>query len=142
MRRTLTLTTAAALLTLALAGCALPSTPATSSDGSGDQAAPTTPAADTPTSPAQKLSDTDGGTRTVDDYQAALDHFSAKCTQDQAHVAGIVYATQDDLQKNGVNDETEYTVMQHLDQSIPASMGKTDCTSIAAAYLVLRESKK
>lgn len=122
---------------LALAGCALPSTPTTDS-GSGDQAAPTTAAA---TSPAQQLADIDGGTRTVDDYQAALDHLSAKCTQDPAKVAGIVYATQADLQKNGVNDETEYTVMQHLDQSIPASAGKMDCTSIAASYAVLRESK-
>ncbi|MEZ0064880.1 hypothetical protein ABIA32_000868 [Streptacidiphilus sp. MAP12-20] len=132
MRRTLTLAPA---VLLALAGCALPSTPTSS-----DQAPP---AADTTTaapSAAQKLADLDGDSQPVTDYQAALQHLAAKCTQDLDKVAGIVFATQADLQKNNVKDETEYSVIQHLDQSIPASAGKMDCVGQAAAYATLRES--
>jgi hypothetical protein len=157
MKRALTLVTAVALLTAALAACQ----PTTGTNTSNDQAssnpsvditthsvvissAGATPTA-APTTPdlisAQHLADLDGDTRPTTDYQAALRHLAAKCTQSLDKVAGIVYATQDDLQQRGVNDETEYSLIQHLDQSIPAGTGRTDCISIAAAYATLRESK-
>ena len=44
-----------------------------------------------------------------------------------------------DLVKNGVTDETRLSVLRHLDQSIPAGLGKTDCAGMLSAYLVLRE---
>jgi hypothetical protein len=157
MKRTLSLATATALLTAALAACQSTTT-STSNDQAGSNAstgittthsvvissAGTTPTA-APTTvdliSAQHLADLDGNIQPTADYQAALQHLTAKCTQTLDKVAGIVYATQDDLQQHGVNDETEYSVIQHLDRSIPAERGKTDCISIAATYATLRESQ-
>jgi hypothetical protein len=90
-------------------------------------------------SPAQVLADLDGDTRPVADYQAALDALGPKCSQDAAHIAGLGDAGYKDLVKNGVTDETRLTVLQHLADSIPASLGRTDCVSILSGYLVLRE---
>jgi hypothetical protein len=98
-------------------------------------AAPATTAA----SPAQELADLDGGKSPAADYQAALDALAPKCTQDVAHIAGLGDAGYQDLVKNGITDETRLTVLQHLSDSIPASLGKTDCTGMLSAYLVLRE---
>jgi hypothetical protein len=53
-------------------------------------------------------------------------------------VAGIVYATWDDLQKNGL-DDSMVTTERALTRSIPDSLAPTACDQIAAAYLVLRE---
>jgi hypothetical protein len=105
------------------------------------------PAADTPAapagsaapSPAQMLANLDGGVRPVADYQAALDALGPKCTQDAAHIAGLGDAGYKDLVKNGVTDETRLTVLRHLSDSIPASLGRTDCAGILSGYLVLRE---
>jgi hypothetical protein len=90
-------------------------------------------------SAAQRLADLDGDTQPVSAYQAALDALAPKCTQDEANIAGLGDAGYNDLVKNGVTDETRLTVLQHLDASMPSSLGKTDCTSILSAYLVLRE---
>lgn len=98
------------------------------------------PAAHTSTpGPAQKLADLDGNSQPVSVYQRALDSLAPKCTQDREHIAGIANATLQDLQKNGVTDESELSVLQHLGQSIPAGSSRTDCVSIAAAYATLRE---
>lgn len=99
-------------------------------------AAPVTSA---PVGPAQMVADLDGDKSPVADYQAAIDALRPKCTQDAMAIAGLGDAGYQDLVKNGVTDETRLTVLQHLSNSIPASMGKTDCTSILSAYLVLRE---
>lgn len=96
-------------------------------------------AASTAADPAQMLADLDGDTSPVTDYQAALNALAPKCTQDEVHIAGLGDAGYKDLVLNGVTDETRLTVLQHLDQSIPASVGKTDCTGMLSAYLVLRE---
>lgn len=96
------------------------------------------PASSTP-SPAQRLADLDGDKSPVADYQTALDALAPKCTQDQATIAGLGDAGYNDLVKNGVTDETRLSVLQHLNDSIPASLGKTDCTGMLSAYLVLRE---
>lgn len=90
-------------------------------------------------SPAQMLADLDGDKQPVGAYQAALDALGPKCTQDEAHIAGLGDAGYQDLVKNGVTDETRLTVLQHLSDSLPAGMGKTDCASVLSAYLVLRE---
>lgn len=97
------------------------------------------PATSAAASPAQMLADLDGDKQPVGDYQAALDALGPKCTQDEAGIAGLGDAGYQDLEKNGVTDETRLTVLQHMSDSIPASMGRTDCASILSAYLVLRE---
>jgi hypothetical protein len=104
--------------------------------GSTQAAAPPASAA---ASPAQMLADLDGDTQPVADYQAALDALGPKCTQDEAHVAALGNAGYEDLIKNGVNDETRLSVLKHLSDSIPASLGRTDCVGILSGYLVLRE---
>lgn len=97
------------------------------------------PATSAAASRAQMLADLDGDKQPVGAYQAALDALGPKCTQDEVHIAGLGDAGYQDLVKNGVTDETRLTVLQHMDDSIPASLGKTDCAGILSAYLVLRE---
>jgi hypothetical protein len=108
--------------------------------GATDAATVAAPVAGTAVSPAQMLDDLDGDKNPVADYQAALDALAPKCTQDAVHIAGLGDAGYQDLVKNGITDETRLTVLQHLDQSIPASIGKTDCAGMLSGYLVLREN--
>ena len=89
--------------------------------------------------PAQMLADLDGDTQPASDYQAALDALAPKCTEDETFIAGLGNSGYDDLAKNGIHDETRLTVLQHLNESIPDGLGKTDCGQMLAAYLVLRE---
>lgn len=89
--------------------------------------------------PAQMLADLDGNAHPAAAYQRALDALAPKCTQDRKSIAGIGNATLQDLQKNGITDETELSVLEHLNQSLPAGSPRTDCVSIAAAYATLRE---
>ena len=112
------------------------SSPSTSDQGNAPAPAPATSAS---ASPAQMLADLDGDTTPVSDYQTALDLLAPKCTQDEYNIAALAYATYNDLVKNGVKDETRLTVLQHLNQSIPDSLGKTDCGQMLAAYATLRE---
>ncbi|GAA0705559.1 hypothetical protein GCM10010193_70810 [Kitasatospora atroaurantiaca] len=95
------------------------------------------PATPDPT-PAQKLAALDGGNRPAADYQQLLNLWSPNCTQDQAELAGLTYAALEDLRKNGVTGETEYSVLAQLNGSTRAGT-PTDCKVVAAAYLVLRE---
>lgn len=113
-------------------------TPAAASSTSAP-AAIDVPASSSPPGPAQMLADLDGDTQPAGAYQAALDALAPKCTQDEEHIAGLGNAGYQDLVKNGVRDETRLTVLQHLDASIPDSLGKTDCTGMLAGYLTLRE---
>lgn len=89
--------------------------------------------------PAKMLADLDAGRYPISDYQHALDALAPKCKQDEQHIAGIANSTLEDLQKNGVTDETELSVLQHLDQSIPKGAPRMDCVGIAASYATLRE---
>ena len=127
MNRPLTAATTTALALLILAGCS-------SSD-------PTPTPAKTP-GPAQQLADLDGDNRSPSSYQTVLDVLKPKCKQTPKQLAAFAYAMVQDLQKNGVNDETDYSALVHLNQSIPAGTGKMDCQDIAAAYLVEREGGK
>lgn len=113
---------------------------ASSSAGNSDGTPAAAPATSATASSAQMLADLDGDTSPVGDYQAVLDALAPKCTQDEYHIAALGYSGYNDLAKNGVHDETRLTVLQHLDQSIPASLGKTDCVGMMAAYLTLRET--
>lgn len=125
MNRT-TITAAGALLAaLTLAGCS-------SSDP--------TPAPTTPPRPAQMLADLDGGKRDTASYQTVLDKWARKCTQTPKELAAIDNAVVEELRKHGISDETEYSALVHLDQSMPGGTSKTDCTGIAAAYVTLRET--
>lgn len=118
MRRTTTALLAA--IGLALAGC------------SSSTGAP---------GPAQKLADLDGDNRPTNQYQQALETWASRCNEDQEKLAGYVYATVDDLQKNGVKDETEYSALVHLKDATPAGT-KMRCIDVAAGYMTLRESGK
>lgn len=89
--------------------------------------------------PAQKLADLDGNVRPADQYQKALDAWAARCTERPEQLAGYAYATVEDLRKNGVTDETEYSALVHLKDSIPAGT-KMRCDDVAASYLALREN--
>lgn len=124
MRRTLTTATTAVLAALLLAGCS--------------SSTPTTAPNKTP-SPAQMLADLDGDNRAPSSYQTVLNDLTPKCKQTPKQVAALTYAMVEDLQKNGVNDETEYSGLVHLNQSIPAGAPRMDCQDIAAAYVTERE---
>ncbi|MFI9256064.1 hypothetical protein [Streptomyces sp. NPDC053069] len=89
-------------------------------------------------SSAQKLADLDGGSHLVGQYQQALNTWGSRCNEDSAALAGYVYATVQDLQKNGIH-ETEYSALTHLRDSTPVGV-KTQCADVAAAYPTSRES--
>lgn len=133
MRRTTTVVLAAALLSLT--GCmgAPPDDSSTSTD-----AAPSA-ASSGAASAAQKLADLDGDVRDASSYQKVLDAWAPRCKETPDQLAGFTYAAVDDLQKNGVQDETEYSALVHLKDSTPAGV-KTKCEDVVAAYLTLRES--
>jgi hypothetical protein len=89
--------------------------------------------------PAQKLADLDGIGRPAGMYQQVLDALAPRCTEDHPHLAAMVNSTLEDLKKNGVADEDEFSVLQHLEQSVPAGKPRVNCASVAAAYATLRE---
>jgi hypothetical protein len=137
MRRTTTTCLLAATLTL-LAGCSVPD-----SDSGSSAPAPVEESPDGPrvSSAAQKLADLDGGVRDAAQYQKVLDSWASRCKESERKLAGYAYATVDDLRKNGINDETQYSALVHLKGSTPAG-SKTKCEDVAAAYLVMRENGK
>ncbi|MDU8998207.1 hypothetical protein [Streptomyces mirabilis] len=124
MNRTATTAAGALLAALTLAGCS----------GSDPTPAPTTPPR-----PAQMLADLDGGIRDAASYQTVLDKWAPKCTQTPKKLAAIANAVVEELRKNGISDETEYSALVHLNASVPGGASKMDCTGIAAAYVTLRE---
>jgi hypothetical protein len=128
-------TTVLLAASLALAGCSAPPTPDGASDSVGTHTSTPTPG------PAQKLADLDEGDRPASQYQKALNTWASRCNETKSTLAGYVYATVEDLRKNGINDETEYSALTHLRDSTPAGV-KTKCEDVAAGYLTLRESRK
>jgi hypothetical protein len=88
---------------------------------------------------AQKLADLDGTGRPADQYQQVLDALAPRCTEDRPHLAAVVNTTLEDLQKNGVDDEDEFSVLQNLEHSVPAGNPRVNCASMAKAYATLRE---
>ncbi|MFJ1606505.1 hypothetical protein ACIOHS_24480 [Streptomyces sp. NPDC088253] len=89
--------------------------------------------------PAQRLADLDGIGRPAGMYQQVLDALAPRCTEDRPRLTAIVNSTLGDLKKNGVDDEDEFSVLQHLEQSVPAGNPRVNCASVAAAYATLRE---
>jgi hypothetical protein len=85
------------------------------------------------------LADLDGLGRPASEYQQVLDALAPRCTESRPRLAAVVHATLQDLHKNGVNDEDQFSVLQHLEQSVPAGNPRVNCTSVAAAYATLRE---
>ncbi|MGW2692356.1 hypothetical protein ACWC3Y_10900 [Streptomyces sp. NPDC001296] len=122
MKRTLTTAATAGLAALLLAGCS-----------SSDPAPAKTPG------PAQMLADLDGDKRDPSSYQTVLDALTPKCKQPPKQLAAYANAVVGLLKKDGVNDETDYSALVHLNQSIPAGTTKMDCQGIAAAYVTMRE---
>ncbi|MDQ0910191.1 hypothetical protein QFZ22_006176 [Streptomyces canus] len=91
------------------------------------------------TGPAQKLADLDGNGRPASEYQQVLDALAPRCTEDRPRLTAVVNATLEDLKENSVNDEDEFSVLQHLEQSVPAGDPRINCTSVAEDYATLRE---
>ncbi|MER5922782.1 hypothetical protein [Streptomyces mirabilis] len=89
--------------------------------------------------PAQKLADLDGIGRPASMYQQVLDALAPRCTENRPRLTAIVTSTLEDLKKNGVDDEDGFSVLQHLEQSVPAGNPRVNCASVAAAYATLRE---
>jgi hypothetical protein len=89
--------------------------------------------------PAQKLASLDKNGRPASEYQQVLNALAPRCTEDRPRLAAVVNATLENLQKNGVNDEDEFSVLQHLEQSVPAGNPRVNCASAAAAYATLRK---
>ncbi len=76
---------------------------------------------------------------TVAQYQSALNALKPLCTENESALAGEIWASWSNLESNGVTDETILSLMSHIQDSIPKSMGPTNCKGVMAAYLVLRE---
>ncbi len=85
------------------------------------------------------LADLDGTGRPASQYQQVLDALVPRCTEDRPHLAAVVSGTLKDLKKNGVMDEDGFSVLQHLELSVPAGKPQVNCASSAAAYATLRE---
>lgn len=100
-------------------------------------AVPETPSPSASRSDAQILADYDHDAYPVADYQRLLDRLGPYCSEPVHKVAGEVWASQQDLAKNGVT-ATNLEVLRHLEGA--ASVGpREDCGGLLAAYLVLRE---
>jgi len=84
--------------------------------------------------PAQKLADLDGIGRPAEQYQQVLDALAPRCAEDQARLTLVVSSTLGGLKKNGVDDEDAFSVLQHLEQSVPAGNPRVNCASAAASY--------
>ena len=85
--------------------------------------------------PAERLAALDGGD--VSTFQQNLDSLKRKCLDSEEKIASFVYGTQKTMEKNGVN-ESLASVIEHVDQSIPANAPKQRCIGVFAAYATLR----
>ncbi|MGW0833399.1 hypothetical protein [Streptomyces prunicolor] len=89
--------------------------------------------------PAQKLADLDGIGRPADQYQQVLDALAPRCTEDKPRLTAVVSSTLEHLKKNGVDDEDAFSLLQHLEQLVPAGNPRVNCASAAATYATQRE---
>ena len=92
----------------------------------GDQSAQT---------PAEKLASLDGGD--VATFQQHMNSLKGKCLDSEERIASLVYGTQKTLEKDRVN-ESLASVIEHVDQSIPANFPKKRCVGVFAAYATIR----
>lgn len=74
-------------------------------------------------------------------YDQAFADLSARCQEQGVGLGNEVGAVLKLLQKNGINDETQLSVMQHMAASIPAGSSKMSCANVGGAYVTLREGK-
>lgn len=87
----------------------------------------------------QKFDATNGhGGQAVAAYRAELDTLVGKCTNPTKDVTRFVENTYNLEVQNGITDETAFTLLQHLDQSVPDGT-KMGCQGVLGAYLTLRE---
>ncbi|MFG2782339.1 hypothetical protein ACGFY7_31400 [Streptomyces prunicolor] len=108
--------------------------------GVGHSSPAAKPSASATTSgPAQKLSDLDGIGRPAVEYQQVLDALAPRCTEDRPRLATVVGSTLEHLKKNGVDDEDAFSLLQHLEQFVPAGNPRVNCASAAATYATQRE---
>lgn len=90
--------------------------------------------------PAAKLARLDGIGRPAEQYQQILDALAPRCTEDRPHLAVVVSSTLADLKKNGVDDEDAFSLLQHLEQFVPAGNPRVNCASAAGTYATQREA--
>jgi len=103
-----------------------------------------TPSQNTDT-PAHQLAEDDStqtpDTSTVTQYQSALNSLTPYCNgQNQQQVANEIRETWKLLEQGGIKDETDLTVLQHIQASIPTNSPPENCPSVMSAYITLRES--
>ncbi|MFI6626251.1 hypothetical protein [Streptomyces sp. NPDC050528] len=133
--------TSAAATTSGTSGVRSHSSPAAkpSATTNGALASPT-PASASASGPAAKLARLDGIGRPAEQYQQVLDALAPRCTEDRPHLAVVVSSTLADLKKNGVDDEDAFSLLQHLEQFVPAGNPRVNCASAAGTYATQREA--
>lgn len=110
---------------LALAAC-----------GSGSQSKPSPKA-----SPAQRLATVDGNAAEARAITADFEGLRGKCREAPSRLAGEIWASERDLHQHGIQENAE-DVANHLARvagGLSSSATPTNCASLLAAYLVLRE---
>ncbi|MBU6534026.1 hypothetical protein ACFUIW_17905 [Streptomyces sp. NPDC057245] len=96
------------------------------------------PTATKPPGPAQKLADGDG--RPVEYYEDVLAVLAPRCEEDVAGLVTVVDTTLKGLRAKGVEGETEFSVLQHLEHWVPAGQPRTACASSAKDYVASRDA--
>jgi len=94
-------------------------------------------------SPAYQLADEDLGyapdSATVAQYQSALDALKPYCKENEASLAAEIHETWKLLEQSNIKDETNLTLLQHIQQSIPSNAPVEDCSQVMGAYVTLRQ---
>ncbi|CAL9431790.1 hypothetical protein SUDANB140_02064 [Streptomyces sp. enrichment culture] len=108
--------------------------------GSAARGESSEPTATTPPGPAQKLVDTDGDGRPAADYEQVLAALAPRCEEDVAGLVTVVDTALKDLRAKGVDGETEFSVLRHLEHWVPAGRPRTACASSAKDYVASRDA--
>ncbi|MFJ3670502.1 hypothetical protein ACIPSE_29005 [Streptomyces sp. NPDC090106] len=110
-----------------------------SSGGSVTQEAQALPTRTSPPGPGDELAALDGDGRPAVQYQQVLDALAPRCEEDGPRLVKVVGATLKSLEKKGVEGETAFSVLQHLEHWVPAGKPRVACTSEASDYVASRD---
>ncbi|GGS63848.1 hypothetical protein AB0E75_24910 [Streptomyces griseoviridis] len=98
------------------------------------------PSASMSAGPVQELADADGDGRPVEYYQEVLAALAPRCEEDVPELVNVVDATLKRLKEKGVDGETEFSVLQHLEHWVPAGRPATACAALAEEYVGSRDA--
>ncbi|MBZ6193722.1 hypothetical protein KVH07_12365 [Streptomyces olivaceus] len=108
--------------------------------GSATQAESSEPTATAPPGPARKLADIDGDGRPAEHYEQVLAALAPRCKEGAEELATVVDVTLKSLREKGVDGETEFSVLQHLEHWVPAGQPRIACASSAKDYAASRDA--